>query len=65
MGEIVVLTSLALLVGCSQLGTPNDRSGGDVSGVLCARRKGAQCLSAYSARRACYSVASSVNFLGQ
>ena len=28
LGEIVVLTSLALFVGCSQPGTPNDRSGG-------------------------------------
>ena len=28
LGEIVVLASLALFVGCSQLGTPNDRSGG-------------------------------------
>ena len=28
LGEIVVLASLALLVGCSQLDTPNDRSGG-------------------------------------
>ena len=38
MGEIVVLASLALFVGCSQLGTPNDRSG-DVSCSVCSSKR--------------------------
>ena len=37
LGEIVVLASLALFIGCSQLGTPNDRSG-DVSCSVCSSK---------------------------